>query len=240
MKIFIGYDSKQHVASEVCKFSIDLHSRYQIDTVDLKLADMKEAGYYFRQDQSPNSTEFTYIRFLVPFLNNYTGWSLFVDSDFIFTRDVTTILDDIMWDPHSSERACYVVKHPEYTPKSDTKFYGHAQYTFPKKNWSSLILFNNEHPSCRRLNPMSVSNRSPQWLHRFNWCDESEVHGLDPDWNFLVGEHEPGVRVPKGIHFTNGGPFNGVWGQDYEEFWLHYYEMQSGSTFPHSSVDFKV
>jgi hypothetical protein len=240
MRIFVGWDPKQQAASEVCKYSIHRQQRYYIETVDLKKADMEEAGYYFRNDDSPHSTEFTYLRFLVPFLCDYSGWAFFVDSDFIFNYDVSTILDRIIWDKHADKTAVYCVKHPMYQPKNTTKFYGETQHMFPKKNWSSLMLFNCEHPSCKNLTPMSVSNRSPQWLHRFEWCDESEIGELDDDWNFLVGEYEAKNGLPRGIHFTNGGPFNGVWGQDYEHKWLDLYREMTGLTFSNSSMDFKI
>lgn len=240
MRIFVGYDSKQAAASEVCKYSIHRHTRYYIETTDLRKDYLEEKGWYFRGDHDPNSTEFTYIRFLVPFLCNYTGWAFFCDSDFLFTHDITTILDDLMWDRMADQNAVYVVKHPRYTPKNETKFYGQKQHTFPKKNWSSFMLFNCEHPSCKNLNPINVSNRSPQWLHRFEWCNENEIGLLDPAWNHLVGEYDMGNKMPKGIHFTNGGPFNNVWGQDFEQLWLDVYKEMTGLTFSYSPVDLKV
>lgn len=241
MKVYIGYDQKQRDASEVCKYSIQKNSSKYIEVVDLKKDILIKNELYYRPDGDPSSTDFTYTRFLVPYLSNYSGWSMFCDNDFVFTDDIYSIMDDIMWDPEVNNRAVYVVKQPEYVPASDTKFYGEQQLSFPRKNWSSFMLFNNSHPACKKLNPFSVSNQSPQWLHRFEWCSDHNIGGLAPDWNFLVGDHEfDDYYIPRGIHFTNGGPFNGVWGQDYEEIWLNEWDEFTGLAFPGGSMDLKI
>jgi len=230
MKIFIGWDSKQQIASQVCEYSLRANSLGELDIVNLKRNDLVLSGDYFRRDGDPSSTEFTYCRFLAPYLCGYKGWSMFVDSDFLFTADIGELFNTVYGQRGHKKRAAYCVKHLEYTPKSDTKFYGEPQLTFPKKNWSSLIIFNNEHPSTRQLTPMSVSNRSPQWLHRFNWLNEEagELGTLPTTWNWLVGEYNYVESPPLGIHFTNGGPFNEVHGQDYEGLWNKYMkEMMS-------------
>jgi len=225
MRIYIGYDSQQKDASVVCEYSLRKHSKSELDIVHLDKRDLIEDGSYFRQEGDPSSTEFTYTRFLSPYLCNYTGFSMFVDSDFLFTQDIDRLHNLVLSDPMAKKRAAWCVKHLPYTPKSNTKFYGKPQINFPKKNWSSLIIFNNEHPSTRKLNPMSVSNKSPQWLHRFNWLDENERElGVLPiTWNWLVGEYNNLGELPPALHYTNGGPFNGVYGQDYEEVWNRYY-----------------
>lgn len=226
MKIFIGFDSLQKEASLVCEYSLRKHSRTNLDIVHLNRDELIRDNLYFRPDGDPSSTEFTYTRFLAPHLSNYTGLSMFVDSDFLFTNDVNRLFNLVLSDPKLNQRAAYCVKHLPYEPKNDTKFYGKPQINFPKKNWSSLIIFNNEHPSTQKLTPMTVSNKSPQWLHRFSWLDEdnNELGDLPIMWNWLVGEYPPLGDNPSALHYTNGGPFNGVYGQDYEEIWNHYYK----------------
>jgi lipopolysaccharide biosynthesis glycosyltransferase len=232
MKIFIGWDSKQEMASKVCEYSMRANSSANLDITHLNRNDLILSGHYFRRDGDPSSTEFTYSRFLAPFLCNYKGWCMFVDSDFLFTADVQDLFNVVYKQRGYTKKAAYCVKHIEYTPKSDTKFYGKPQLTFPKKNWSSMIIFNNAHPSTRQLTPMSVSNRLPQWLHRFSWLNEEagELGELPVSWNWLAGEYNYLDTPPQGIHFTNGGPFNEVYGQDYENLWTSYMQEMMDSS----------
>lgn len=231
MKIFIGWDSKQAIASHVCEYSLRKHAHGDLEIIHLDTQALKDSGVYFRPDGSPASTEFAYSRFLVPYLCDYEGYAMFVDSDFLFTYNINILFRRVLdYEEFFQRSSVHVCKHQDYVPNSDTKFYGQPQEAFPKKNWSSLMIFNNEHEDCKKLHPMSVANRSPQWLHRFHWTDEKNIKHIPYMWNWLVGEYADGEPVPFGIHFTNGGPFNGVWGQDYEDIWLKYRdEMKSNS-----------
>tara|TARA_B100000809_G_C15133068_1_gene529295 strand:- start:2017 stop:2718 length:702 start_codon:yes stop_codon:yes gene_type:complete len=227
MKIFIGYDSDQAEASDVCEFSLRSNSHAHLDIQHIRRDELIAEGLYYSVDNRPASTQFAYTRFLTPYLSNYKGWSMFVDSDFIFTTDITELFDRVYNDDTANTKAMYCVHHPEYVPKHTTKFYDRPQLTFPKKNWSSLMIFNNDHPSTRNLNPESVNRTSPQWLHRFLWLDETtELGDIPITWNWLIGEYglisTSDDILPKGIHYTNGGPFNEVYGQDYEYVWNRY------------------
>lgn len=235
MKIYIGWDSKQSAANEVCEYSLHKYSRYPLTTKFLKRQELEESGIYYREVGDPASTEFTYTRFLVPHLENHKGWSMFVDNDFLFTADITSLFDRISREPDADDKAVYVVKHLPYIPRRETKFWGYKQLAFPRKNWTSLIIFNNSHPSCRKLTPLTVANQSPQWLHRLKWCADHEIGDISYSWNWLVGEYGKhkyqrgiGEVIPKGLHFTNGGPWNDEWGQDYEELWLDMYREMTG------------
>lgn len=227
MKIFIGYDSKQAEASEVCEYSIRKHWK-DAKITHLKTDELRKQGLYWRDDSDPHSTEFTYTRFLVPHLCDYQGLALFVDSDFIFTHDLRLLETHIHINDPKRMNALYCVQHEEYVPKSSTKFYNKPQLTFPRKNWSSLMVFNNSHQLTRTLTPNTVNSATPQYLHRMNWALKYIGH-VHPTWNFLCGEHEhTGVLPPYGIHFTNGGPFNDVHGQDFEELWYQYRDEMNG------------
>ena len=220
MKIFIGYDRLQSEASAVCEYSLRKHSSTDLDIVHLNQTELRQNQDYFRRDEG--STEFAYTRFLVPYLSKFQGWSMFVDSDFLFTEDINRLFNKVMSTASVQDHAVFVCKHPEYTPKNSIKFYGQEQKALPRKNWSSLMLFNNEHLSTRNLTKMLVNNVTPQYLHRFGWCDLPEIGHFSFMWNWFVGEYDGGEPVPFGIHYTNGGPFNGVHGQDYEDIWLRY------------------
>jgi len=224
--IYIGWDSNQIEASEVCEYSIRKHLKrdskaYKIH--HLKTQELINTGLYYN-DNRIASTEFSYTRFLVPHLNQYEGVAMFVDSDFLFTTDLDYLISKI--NEHKEENAVWVTQHNEYNPKQETKFYGKKQEALPMKNWSSMMIFNCSHPHCRRLNPMNVSNRSPQWLHRFGWTDKDNMGHIPYMWNWLIGEYpieeDDNFPLPWGIHYTNGGPFNEVTGQDLEHIWLSY------------------
>lgn len=226
MRIYIGYDSQQEDASRVCEYSIHKHAKVDVDIRHLRLDDLREQGAYWRPDTG--STEFSYSRFLIPYLEDYNGWALFVDSDFVFQRDICTLGDELACTPNADVMSCFVVRHAPYQPNQETKFFGRKQEFLPKKNWSSLMFLNCGHEHTKKLTPMLVNNQSPKFLHRFEWTEDHLVGMLDVRWNWLVGEYGKCSENPWGLHFTNGGPFNNEWGQDYEEVWLEYFNELTG------------
>lgn len=234
MKIFIGYDSQQPEASAVCEYSLRKHSSTELEITHLRQTELRESNDYFRRDAG--STEFAYTRFLVPHLSKFQGWSMFVDSDFLFTYDINKLFNKVLSSLYLDQHAVFVCRHPDYTPANHTKFYGRPQLKLPRKNWSSLMLFNNSHPATKTLTKMLVNNATPEYLHRFGWCETAEIGHFSFMWNWLVGEYAGGAPVPFGIHYTNGGPFNGVTGQDYQDLWLQYRDqmLRSQSTGQHT------
>jgi lipopolysaccharide biosynthesis glycosyltransferase len=163
------------------------------------------------------STEFSLTRFLSPYLAACSGWVLFCDCDFLFTADVRNVLEGL--DP---TKAVYCVKH-DYVPAHDIKMDGKRQAVYPRKNWSSFMLFNCDHPDVRGLTPSVVNSVSPAFLHRFEWIkNDKDIGALDLDWNFLEGEYPQPGRTPRVIHYTNGGPWFEEWrGCGYADLWLH-------------------
>lgn len=233
MRIYIGYDDKQSDASQVCEYSIQKYARTDVDIVHLKTSELEEQGIYWRQDTG--STDFSYSRFLVPHLENYNGWAIFVDSDFVFKKDICTLGDELACTPNADLMSCFVIRHAPYVPQQSTKFYGQTQEQLPMKNWSSLIFYNCGHEHTKRLTPMLVNNQKPSYLHRFQWTQDHLIGMMDVRWNWLVGEYGICQGKPYALHFTNGGPFNGEYGQDYEDVWLNMYEEMTG--LPWSSQD---
>jgi len=215
LKIFIGYDSRQDRAWQVCRFSLQRHASQTIAITPLKLADLQRSKLYTRAPDDKASTEFSISRFLTPTLAGTHGWSLFVDNDFLFTGDIHTIFDRL-----SLNHAIYVVKH-NYQPSLTAKMDGRRQYAYPRKNWSSLMLFNNDHPKIKALTPTIVNQATPAFLHRMAWLDDADIGELNVDWNFLVGEYKKPANIPHGIHFTNGGPWLDQWRHvDFANLWL--------------------
>jgi len=210
LNIYVGYDSKEDIAYRVCKYSILKRSRSDIKITSLKLYELVAKNLYKRDIDPLASTEFTYSRFLVPALNNYNGWAIFCDCDFIFFEDISNILLDI-----DQSKAVYCVQH-DYTPKEKHKMDGQKQTIYPRKNWSSFIVFNCSHESTKNLTIDTVNSESGAYLHQFKWCKDEEIGSLDERWNWLEGwTSNHNTSSPYAVHFTRGGPWFSEW-QDVE------------------------
>jgi hypothetical protein len=213
-KIYVGYDSREDIAWQVCRHSVLRHTSAPVEIYPLKQSTLRELGLYTRGADSA-STEFSLTRFLTPYLAGPSGWSIFVDCDFLFTVDVTSVLDGV-----DKNKAVYVVKH-DYVPAQAMKMDAQVQTSYPRKNWSSFILFNNSHPLVRALTPEIVNRESPAFLHRFSWIPDDELIGELPlAWNFLEGEYPKPAQTPNAIHYTNGGPWFTNWQTvDFADLW---------------------
>ncbi len=210
LNIYIGYDSKEDIAYRVCKYSILKRSRSSIKITSLKLYELVAKNLYKRDIDPLASTEFTYSRFLVPALNNYNGWAIFCDCDFIFFEDISNILIDI-----DQSKAVYCVQH-DYAPKEKHKMDGQKQTIYPRKNWSSFILFNCSHPSNKKLSVDLVNSETGSFLHQFQWLEDNEIGSLDERWNWLEGwTSNHNDKKPYAVHYTRGGPWFDEW-QDVE------------------------
>lgn len=225
-KIFVGYDSREDIAWQVCRHSLLRHADDALNVIPLRQPALRELGLYTRELDAGASTEFSLTRFLTPYLAGPHGWALFCDCDFLFTSDVRSVFEGL--DP---AKALYCVQH-EYTPAHQVKMDGKRQAVYPRKNWSSFMLFNCDHPDVRALTPAMVNSVSPAFLHRFEWIkDESAIGSLELDWNFLEGEYPKPQRTPRVIHFTNGGPWFDQWQDcDYSDLWLHEQALYLQST----------
>lgn len=202
LRVFIGYDPKEHDAFEVCADSLRRHTSIPIGITAVQQARLRKSGVYTRPADEPAATEFAFTRFLVPFLCDFKGWAMFVDCDFLFTRDVNELGPMI-----DKSKSVSVVKH-DYTPKAKFKMDGQPQVWYPRKNWSSLMIFNCA--ECTALTPEFVNSASPEALHRFSWTPDAQIGDLPLEWNWLEGEYTWPAhnRPPAGIHFTNGGPWH--------------------------------
>ena len=201
LNIYVGYDSKEDIAYRVCKHSILKRSSANVKIRSLKLYELIAKKLYNRTIDPLASTEFTYSRFLVPVLNNFNGWAIFCDCDFLFFEDVEKILNNV-----DETKAVYCVQH-DYTPKEKHKMDGQKQTIYPRKNWSSFILFNCSHPSNKRLSVDLVNSETGSFLHQFKWLKDSEIGSLDERWNWLEGwTSKHNNKKPFAVHFTRGGP----------------------------------
>ncbi len=195
--VFIGFDPREAVAFNVLAHSIHARSSLPVSVSPLMLSQL---GGVFRRERHPlQSTDFSFSRFLTPYLSGYRGWSVFMDCDML-------VLDDIarLWALRDERCAVMVVKH-DHKPKETVKFLGAAQTSYEKKNWSSVMMFNNER--CSALTPEYVNTASGLELHQFKWLEGDHLIGELPHrWNHLVGYDAPDAEVSL-VHYTIGGPY---------------------------------
>ena len=201
MEVFVGWDSREDIAYQVCKHSI-VSRQPDATVIPLKQNDLRASNLYWRDLDKLASTEFTFTRFLIPELMNFKGWALFMDCDMILTTDIKELFDQA-----DDKYAVMCVQH-DYTPREGVKMDGQQQTVYPRKNWSSVMLINCGHPSNRALNKELVNdpNVTGAYLHRFSWLKDEEIGELDHTWNYLVGVYSD-INKPKLIHYTEGGPW---------------------------------
>lgn len=221
--IYIGYDSREDLAYQVSKFSI-LNKSKSVDVYPLKLNELREKKLYWRDEDKLGSTEFTFSRFLVPELNNYKGWALFCDCDLLFLEDVNKLFD------LADDKYAIMCAQHDYTPKEGMKMDGKAQTIYPRKNWSSVVLWNCGHPSNKKINAELINNpdTTGKYLHRFSWLEDKEIGSISHEWNWLVSWYnEPTDGKPNALHYTEGGPwFENYRHCDYNKEWKnHLIEM---------------
>jgi hypothetical protein len=215
IKIFIGYDEVESVAWHTMAASIYRHSSRPVALVPINLANLK--GIYKRPRDPRQSNEFSFSRFLVPYLCNYQGIGIFFDCDMLLRTDITEMLSVLDEQPG---KAVYVVKH-SYEPRDGVKYLNTVQYKYPRKNWSSVVLWNCEHPANRMVTPEWVNTTEPLNLHRFTWLKDEDIGELDIRWNWLVGEYDEPPHDVKNVHWTVGGPyFNEYQNADFAGEWF--------------------
>jgi len=214
IKIFIGYDEGEKIAFHVLAESIRKQSSEPISITPIDLSTIR--NHFIRDKQSNQSTEFAFSRFMVPYLSNYEGWSIFMDCDMLLRTDINEL-----WKLRDEDYAVMCVKH-DYEPKQDVKFRGAKNEKFPKKNWSSLMLMNNA--KCKLLTPEYVRTASGLELHQFKWLEsERDIGAIPKTWNWLVGEYEYNP-LANNVHFTLGGPyFYDYVNCDYSKEWFNVY-----------------
>jgi hypothetical protein len=230
IKIFIGYDPVETVAWHVMAQSILSRSSKPIAIIPVNMRNFKD--FFNRARDVKQSNEFSFTRFLVPFLSDYKGYALFFDCDMMLRTDIFEIFDAVTKDPG---KAVYVVKH-NYEPRGDIKYLNTVQYKYPRKNWSSVVLWNCSHPKNKILTAEFVNQAAGIDLHRFTWLSDDDLGELDIKWNWLVGEYAEPPQDIKNIHWTLGGPyFKEYENADFAEEWfatkdvINYCKQKTGS-----------
>jgi lipopolysaccharide biosynthesis glycosyltransferase len=208
--IVVGFDQREAIAYHTFTQSVIEKSSRPVFFIPVALNTLNG----FKETHKDRSNDFIYSRFLTPYLNNFEGWAIFADGDMICQSDIREL-----WDLRDESKALLVVKH-DYLTKANRKYLGNINENYPRKNWSSLILWNCAHPKHSILTPNFISNQSGQFLHRFSWLDDSDIGDLPKEWNWLALEY-PINNSAKIIHYTLGTPcFKDYRDTDMSDIWL--------------------
>lgn len=197
IRIFIGFDARETAAWHVLCHSILARATQPVNFTPLALNNL--GPLMWREHHALQSTDFSFSRFLTPHLSDYQGWSLFMDCDMLVRDDIAKL-----WALRDDRYAVMCVKH-QHVPAETVKFLDKPQTAYGKKNWSSVMLFNNA--KCRALTPDYVNTATGLELHQFKWLQNDELIGeLPHTWNHLVG-YDPLDTSASNVHFTSGGPY---------------------------------
>jgi len=193
--VFIGYDPREAIAYHVCANSIIRNSSRPVSIIPVALNLFKD----YSETHTDGSNHFIYTRFLVPYLMSWTGSAIFIDGDMIVRGDIAEL-----WDLRDLGKDVMVVKH-DYKTKMKTKYLGSKNEDYPRKNWSSVILWNCSTFPNRKLTPEFVQSQPGSFLHRFSWLDDARIGELPIEWNWLPDEFGPNPDA-KLLHYTLGTP----------------------------------
>lgn len=231
LTVYIGYDHREPIAYQVAKFSIEQRATIPVDVKPLDIERLTEMGLMKRlvlkfggqawdvPSDAPASTEFAISRFLVPLIHQ-GGWALFMDCDMLVTGDVAELIPLL-----DKEKAVMCVKH-NHQPTESVKMDNQAQTRYDRKNWSSVMAFNCDHPANRRLTLSHIWEVPGRYLHQFCWLDDDEIGELPAGWNWLVNV-QPKPDELFIAHYTLGGPwfpdwepaeYDGLWENEFKSF----------------------
>ena len=193
--IFIGYDPREAVAYHTCSNSIIRHASQPVAIIPLALNLFKD----YTETHTDGSNQFIYSRFLVPHLMGFSGHAIFIDGDMIVRSDIAEL-----WNLRESGKDVQVVKH-DYKTKMTEKYLGAKNEDYPRKNWSSVMIFNCQNFPTKKLTPEYIQKSTGAHLHRFEWTTDDRVGELPPEWNWLPDEYgaNPDAKL---LHYTLGTP----------------------------------
>ena len=193
--IFIGYDHREAIAYHVCTNSIIRRATKPVSIMPLALGNMQD----YSETHTDGSNQFIYSRFLVPHLMEYQGWAIFMDGDMLLRDDIVNL-----WQLRDDSKAVMVVKH-DYKTRRTEKYLGARNEDYPRKNWSSVILWNCGHPANAVVTPEFVQQATGAQVHRFTWLDDSLIGELPREWNWLPDEFGANANA-RLLHYTLGTP----------------------------------
>lgn len=193
--VFIGYDPREAIVFHVCANSIIRNSSKPVSIIPLALNLFED----YKETHKDGSNAFIYSRFLVPHLMDFKGHAIYIDGDMVVKEDIAKL-----WELRQNHRDVQVVKH-DYKTRMPIKYLGSKNEDYPRKNWSSVIIWNCESFSNKRLTPEYVMNSTGKHLHRFEWLEDNRIGSLPIEWNWLPDEFGENTRA-KLLHYTLGAP----------------------------------
>lgn len=231
-RVYIGFDQREKLAYDVCRYSILHNTHEDIEIIPLVHKELRRQGWFKRPwmvnaydgnwvdliDGKGFSTEFSHTRFLVPALNGYKGMALFMDCDMVWDTNIKELIALA-----DNKYAVQCVKH-NHRPPEGKKMDGCEQARYPRKNWSSFMIFNCNHPANRFLTPEYVSTQPGGEMHAFSWLEDYQIGALPVEYNWIEGV-SPAVEKPKVVHYTEGGPWWRAYNEvAYSDMWWRYHE----------------
>jgi len=193
--VVVGFDQREAIAYHT--FCQSVLEKTTVPVQFIPLAD--NSLFFYNEKHNDGSNSFIYSRFLTPYLCDFQGFAVYADGDMILNTDISELIQ--LFD---QSKAVQLVKH-DYKTKRSIKYFGNENTNYPRKNWSSLVIFNCQHPSNKILTPQFIQDQNGAFLHRFQWLKDEEIGELDIKWNYLAIEYEPCVDS-KLIHYTLGTP----------------------------------
>jgi len=202
INLYFGHDPRESIGTHVFMHSVMTRSSIPVSFIPLHLDNMKK---FYKETHKDGTNAFIYSRFLIPYLQGYSGWAIFMDgADMLCLDDIAKLWE--MRDPFG--KAIQVVKH-NYKTKANRKYIGTDMEAdnrdYERKNWSSVMLINCSHYAWRQVTPEFVQNNTGAALHRFTFMDDSVIGELPLTWNHIVGENEP-ITNPSLVHYSLGIP----------------------------------
>ena len=221
LNVYIGFDESETTAYHTLSQSIIEHASGPIRISPICSKHFK--NFFNRPRDEKQSNDFSFTRFLAPYLNKYDGYAIFMDCDMMLRTDIFEVLTEV-----SGTDAASVVKH-DYTPSDTVKYLNNKQYAYPRKNWSSFVVWNCGHIKNLKLTPEFVEHATGLELHRFTWLDDSEIGELNVGWNWLVGDYVNPPQNVKNVHWTIGGPYFNEYSK--ADFSAEWFEMNKRMNF---------
>ncbi|MFZ9470643.1 MAG: glycosyltransferase [Rickettsiales bacterium] len=214
INMVVGFDQREAVAYHTFTQSVIEKTSTPVSFIPLAINSLKD----YKETHTDKSNDFIYSRFLTPYLKNFSGWAIFADGDMVCQTDIKEL-----WKLKDESKAILVVKH-DYKTKAQQKYLGNKNENYPRKNWSSLILWNCSHPKHKILTPDIIAKQSGKYLHRFSWLDDDEIGILPIEWNWLAIEYPENMQA-KLIHYTLGTPcFRDYANSDMSDIWHETYK----------------
>lgn len=231
IRVFVGHDPREAIAYDVFTHSVLTRASAPVMFCPLSLNTMRD---HYREQHDDGSNQFIYSRFLVPYLCGFMGWAIFADGDMLCRDDIAKL-----WRMRDSSKAVQVVKH-NYRTRATVKYLGAPNEDYPRKNWSSVILFNCGHPANQRLQPEVVMGSTGKYLHRFMWLQDELIGDLPLSWNWLVDEYDHNQYASL-VHYTLGTPcFEAYRDCDFaDEWYAELHEMLKVPAAAEKWVDYK-